>query len=362
VVETVAVAHEQLAVGQGEQSPKAQGEGDPSGGTEDNSRQNERVPRGRVAAVILLLLGAVGILLWLFLDRPETQAGTVALVIIASTLVGVSSFFLLTLLPVSIYRRLAAVVGVAVTFGALIATLLTIPPESSDELSTSTTASESAAPPSGSSATQSPSSSLSGDLMTYDLDFDQPTCEAFAVPRSLLSLLPKTKSEVTAEWIYGHGGATLSTPVLTLQGKSDDAVIITAMRVTELERSTPPSDTVAIFPCGTGGGVMAVRHFELKMTDPPKVISRRGDVDPNGDRDPAIKLPVKVSNGDPEIFVLKITGPPCFCAWNLEIDWKSGGQRGTMTVTRRFGKIRSDTVDLRQYDEYSLEDGKWEKY
>jgi hypothetical protein len=209
---------------------------------------------------------------------------------------------------------------------------------------------------------QSPSSSPSGKLMTSELDFDDPVCEAFAIPRSLLPSLPKTKSDITAEWIYGHGGATLASPVLTLQGKNDDAVIITAMRVTEMERSAPPPDTVAIFPCGTGGGVMAVRHFELKMTDPPRVISRRGEVDPDGNREPAIKLPVKVSNSDPEIFVLKISGPPCFCAWNLELDWKSGGQRGTMTVSRPFGKTRSDTDDLRQYHQYSLEDGKWVKY
>ena len=69
---------------------------------------------------------------------------------------------------------------------------------------------------------------------------------------------------------------------------------------------------------------LAVRHFELKMSDLPQIISRRGTEDPNGHRDPAVKLPVKVTNSDPEQFVLDITGPPCFCDWRLAIDWPSG--------------------------------------
>lgn len=133
-------------------------------------------------------------------------------------------------------------------------------------------------------------------------------------------------------------------PVLTLQGKTESAVIIRRLRVIDVERRTPPSDAVVIFPDGGGGGVLAVRYFELNMSDPPQVISRRGIEDPDGHRDPAVKLPVKVSSSDPEQFVFHITGPPCFCDWKLAIDWKSGKQSGTMIVDRGFGKIRSDTA------------------
>jgi hypothetical protein len=75
------------------------------------------------------------------------------------------------------------------------------------------------------------------------------------------------------------------------------------------------------------------------MSDPPQVISRRGSEDPDGHRDPAVKLPVKVSNSDPEQFVLDITGPPCFCDWRLAIDWESGQQRGTMIMIEASGKL-----------------------
>ena len=57
-------------------------------------------------------------------------------------------------------------------------------------------------------------------------------------------------------------------PVLTLQGKTESAVIIRRLRVIDVERRTPPSDAVVIFPDGGGGGVLAVRYFELNMSDP----------------------------------------------------------------------------------------------
>jgi hypothetical protein len=63
--------------------------------------------------------------------------------------------------------------------------------------------------------------------MTATLDFDDPIPEFFTIPRSLLRSLPNREDDVTAEWIYQHGGASVGIPVLTLQGRTESAVIIT---------------------------------------------------------------------------------------------------------------------------------------
>jgi hypothetical protein len=276
----------------------------------------------------------------------------VLVVVLASLLTGLSS----VVLPLKLRNRSVPFVVVAPGTAGLLAAVLAIP--SGGSAATSPT-SPSETP--GAAAPASPASQVQSDPMTATLDFDDPFHEAFTIPRSLLHSLAIQPDDVTAEWIYQHGGASASNPVLILQGKTESAVIIKRLRVIDVERSTPPSDAVLIFPDGGGGGVMAVRYFEIKMSDPPQVIPRRGSEDPDGHRDPAVKLPVKVSNSDPEQFVLDITGPPCFCDWRLGIDWESGQQRGTMIIDRGFGKIRSDTVDPKRYDHsYALLDCKWE--
>jgi hypothetical protein len=313
--------------------------------------EDARPTVGRLVTGGLLLLGAVGVLAWIFLFRPNTLVGTVLLVALCAVLMGGFNAVVWNVLPQRVRGPLLAIVGVAVVSATLIATFLTIPSRDSAE-----GASASSAEPSG-RASQEPA-----DPMTATLDFNDPFLEFFTIPRSLVRSLPRG-DDVKAEWIYQHGGASVGTPVLTLQGKTESAVIIERLRVIGIERSTPPSEAVVIFPDGGGGGVMAVRHFELQMSDPPRVISRRGDVDPNGDREPAIKLPVKVTASDPEVFVLDITGPPCFCSFSLAVDWKSGEQHGTMIIDRGFGKIRADTADPNEYDHtYSFSDGKWHNW
>jgi hypothetical protein len=275
------------------QSPKGEPPGRTDGQTEAIHKDEDvRLTTGRVVAGVLLLLAAIAVILWIFLARPDSLAGTVSLVALVALLLGGISVVLLKVLPPRVRAPLVALVGVAVVSATLIATFLTIPSRDS-----------AAAPPTSSGEPSAAASQGPADPMTATLDFDDPFREFFTIPRSLLPSLPNRQDDVTAEWIYQHGGASVGEPVLTLQGKTESAVIIKRLRVIDVERRTPPSHAVVIFPDGGGGGVMAVRYFELKMSDPPQVISRRGIEDPDGHRDPAVKLPVKVSNNDPEQFV-----------------------------------------------------------
>jgi hypothetical protein len=169
-----------------------------------------------------------------------------------------------------------------------------------------------------------------------------------------------------AKWIYENGGATLSESELTIQGNTSDAVIIQRLRVVDLERKPIPPDPIGILPCGGSGGDMYPRSYEVVMSDPPKVRPRKVETAPVPKGVPTpdaldTELPIKVSNSDPEIFMLKVAGPECFCEWRLAIDWMSRGRSGTTVVDHGFGKIRSDTYDYQQRDVYWLQDGQWQK-
>jgi hypothetical protein len=187
-------------------------------------------------------------------------------------------------------------------------------------------------------------------------------CEDFTASKSLVPLLSteETSTGFDAKWMYEHGAATLNQLELTLQGNTEDAVVIKALRVIDVERHRPPADAVGILSCGPAGGGMTIKHFDVKMGKHPKVVSGPPTVSPDGEKSVNVRLPIKVSNNDPEIFVLRVTGPKCFCEWRLAIDWTTRGRSGTTIVDHGFGKIKSDTSDYKRRQLYYVFQGKWE--
>jgi hypothetical protein len=85
-----------------------------------------------------------------------------------------------------------------------------------------------------------------------------------------------------------------------------------------------------------------VRQFNVNFSDPVKFTPVPGQDPGTGEDVPAVDFPFKVSNNDPEVFLIEPIGPTCFCEWRLAIDWTNGGRSGTTVVDRGFGPILSD--------------------
>jgi hypothetical protein len=322
VIDTLTVSDPQLPKGPPHQSDAGQ--------TEDVA-----VPIRHVVAAGLLILLAIGCLLWLFLDRPTSLAGTASLVVVTAILLGASTYFVLKFLPVKIYGPLAALAGVAVTSGTLIATLLTIPGQPSTNPSSSTS----------SSTTQAQSSSTSpspdeSDPFTWDLNFKAASfCEGFVVRNALLKSLPRG-DKLDAEWAYKNGGATAN-PVgaLIIQGKSDDAVVIQNLSIIDVHMEEVPADASEIYPCNPGGDHIASRYYEVVLDEQPRLIQRPGiDVDDNT-TEPIKEFPYRISRSEVEYFTLILgqQGPRCICSFRLALDWISGGRSGRTIIGRKFG-------------------------
>lgn len=190
-------------------------------------------------------------------------------------------------------------------------------------------------------------------------------CETFAVPTELLPSLPRS-AELNAQWVYSHNGATSRRLInLVVQGKTQDAVILTGMRVVDLKARKPPSDIAEILPCGRiQQQVVPVRYFDVQLGDPPSIVSKPGYApDPQtGETEPATSFPYKVSNSEAEVFLLAVSGPDCFCDWRLALDWTSGDRSGTTTIDHGFGEVRSDTGGDTDRIRYSRKkDGTWDQ-
>jgi hypothetical protein len=115
----------------------------------------------RVAGAGVLLLLAIGLVLWLFVDAPDSFAAKVSIVVAAAFICGVGA----VCLPLGLRNRLGTFGIVAATSAGILAAVLAIP----DRSSVSPASDESTGPASQSSS-NSPSSDES-DPFTWDLAF-----------------------------------------------------------------------------------------------------------------------------------------------------------------------------------------------
>jgi hypothetical protein len=308
--------------------------------------------------LVLAFLGSAGFILF---NWPLPLAVAVILIMVAAASAAVfAAYFVPNKL--SVRSKRAFTVGAAAV--GLITTLIAVPaiqnPPSPPELKASDaseTASQTAASDTAeaSTATPSPLPDPITATLTFGLD-----CEWFTLPTSQLRALSKV-SNIDAEWIYKHGGATTSGEmILIVQGKGEDAVVLQRLRVVELEHIPVPTN-VADIGCDAGvGGEQTSRYLDIRLSNPTRVVSRPGPEGPDDKKGgPAAKFPYKVSNADPEYFEILVSGPPCFCRWRLALDWTTQGRKGTLIIDRGFDKIVTDTSEHGSRPEYAYYDNKW---
>ena len=285
----------------------------------------------------------------------------IALLVVAGcSFFGIIALFITKDLDPRLQRALAGATGLILLIAAVMAVQGTggSATGTGGEAAPETSAPEASATPD----LAEPEPSSKADPMTATPFLD---CQDFAIPKSVLSHLPKPMDTgLEADEIYEHGGAAIGPVAFTFQGKSEAAVLIRQIRVVDLVRNPAPSDVVHVLPCGPQGGGARPRYFEVNLGDPPKITAKPSEVDENGEQKPPVEFPIKVtvSNSDLELYVLKVIGPDCFCEWRLAIDWTSAGQSGTITVGHGSEKIRSDKTDSRDRPQYAFVDGEWQEW
>ncbi|MFJ8007492.1 helix-turn-helix domain-containing protein [Streptomyces fagopyri] len=125
-----------------------------------------------------------------------------------------------------------------------------------------------------------------------------------------------------------HGGQTLV--ALSVQGRTDAAVVLEALRVRVVGRAAPMKGTV--YSTGQGcGSDMHPRSFAVDL-DMDRPIARSVPGGEGGTSTPATRMPYRVSSKDPEVLLVDARTVGCDCRWYLELDWSSRGRTGTERV------------------------------
>ncbi|WP_428985508.1 helix-turn-helix domain-containing protein [Streptomyces globosus] len=137
-----------------------------------------------------------------------------------------------------------------------------------------------------------------------------------------------------------HGGETYVR--LSVQGRSDTAVVLEALRVRVVGRTAPVRGSAYAMDQGCGGAVTP-RYFAVDL-DKDRPLARAVAGNDAGTPIPAVSMPYRVSAKDPEVLLVTAGTKGCDCLWYLELDWSSQGRQGTVRIDEGGRPFRTSAV------------------
>jgi hypothetical protein len=139
-----------------------------------------------------------------------------------------------------------------------------------------------------------------------------------------------TPLQLWAEKVGAVDGGSTGVEV-TVQGRSTAAVVLHALHVEVVERSSP--FTAPVYQVGECGAGVSPRHFSVNLDDRlPAVKSVPGQQCCPLKKIPAVDFPFKISEDEPEVFIITASTVRCDCSWYLELEWSSQGGTGTLRI------------------------------
>ncbi|MFF7765857.1 helix-turn-helix domain-containing protein [Streptomyces massasporeus] len=194
-------------------------------------------------------------------------------------------------------------------------------------------------PPTGGSAT-APPLTWSADSQAWELG----CAHDYVIARPPGQVAPPPVPQDAGVWAASqnavHGGETLVE--LTVQGRTDTAVVLEALRVRVVGRTAPAQGNAYAMDRGCGGSITP-RSFDVNL-DKDRPIARAVAGSDAGTPIPAVRMPYRVSARDPEVLLVNARTQGCDCRWYLELDWSSQGRTGTVRIDDKGRPFRTSGI------------------
>ncbi|WP_443040913.1 helix-turn-helix domain-containing protein [Streptomyces sp. AHA2] len=155
-----------------------------------------------------------------------------------------------------------------------------------------------------------------------------------------------------------HAGETLVR--LSVQGRTDTAVVLEDLRVRVVGRTAPVQGNAFAMDQGCGGS-LTPRYFDVDL-DKDRPIARAVAGSDAGTPVPAVRMPYRVSARDPEVLLVTAGTRSCDCRWYLELDWSSQGRRGTVRVDDHGRPFRTSALEGLPRYLYDTSARRWTPY
>ncbi|WP_406472036.1 helix-turn-helix domain-containing protein [Streptomyces sp. NBC_01615] len=139
-----------------------------------------------------------------------------------------------------------------------------------------------------------------------------------------------------------HGGTTDLR--ISVQGRGSAAVVLEALHVRVVNRTTPAARRGIAYSMYEGcGAILVPRYFSVNL-DAHRPLARSM---PGNDPDrptPAVDFPYQVSLREPEVLLLSAHTESCTCDWYLDLDWSSQGRTGTARIDDHGRPFRTTSI------------------
>ncbi|MFE1798385.1 helix-turn-helix domain-containing protein [Streptomyces sp. NPDC059517] len=181
--------------------------------------------------------------------------------------------------------------------------------------------------------------------------WDSPCSQHYLFDREPEKVPPPPSEPDARGWVNALGGVAAGQQMLalTVQGAGKATVVLDDLHVRVVDKSAPLAWNDFAMGVGCGGGVETT-SFGVNLD------AGRPDASPRaGQRD----FPYKVSESDPEVFYIFADARTYNVSWYLELEWSSGGKKGTVRVDDDGSPFRtSGNVGRPAYD-YPLGASAW---
>ena len=160
-------------------------------------------------------------------------------------------------------------------------------------------------------------------------------------------------------WARSQGGGEANSTVvrIAVDGRRAAAVRLEELVIEVRRRRRAPQGTRVLL---TAGGGIARRLFETNLDDEHPLATPVTGQGPSAEH---VTFPMKVSEGDPEEFLLEATTQRCDCEWVAKLKWELGDQHGTEVIDnggepfRTIGSAKARSVAIAGHHFEALDDG-----
>ncbi|MEV0576412.1 helix-turn-helix transcriptional regulator [Streptomyces sp. NPDC050392] len=191
-------------------------------------------------------------------------------------------------------------------------------------------------------------------------NWDSPCGQYYLLDRDPRSMPPVPAIQDRRSWSAQLGGVDGGDMLLelTLQGASQEAVVLNALHVRVVTQA--PANDWPAFSMGEGcGGGIVPQTFNIDLDDRQPVSMPVAGEDA-GRVVPAKNFPYRVSSTDVEVFHLNAHTEAHDVTWYLELEWSSGGRSGTVRIDDGGKPFRTASMRDRPVYEYRPDKAEWE--
>ncbi|MFE7621251.1 helix-turn-helix domain-containing protein [Streptomyces sp. NPDC057496] len=198
---------------------------------------------------------------------------------------------------------------------------------------------------------------LTATISSYN--WDDPCDQFYVLDQDPDDVPPPPPSQERRNWARALGGVDGGRMKLeiTVQGKSGQAVVLNRMHVRTLSRKAPLPWSAYSMGEGCGSGVTP-QTFDIDLDDNrPTLTPVAGQR--NDKPVPPKDFPFQVSSTDVEVFDLDAHVEGHDVSWYLELEWNSGGRKGTLRIDDNGKPFRTSSTKTRPMYIYWYDSAQW---